>query len=177
MYATRKQKAIYIRNELKALGYNSRHISVKSRIAGYSDAIDISIKDLSINIREIDAIARECEEVRYDEYSGEILSGGNTYIHVNYDPKIICDKTDELRDYAKKMFTQAGHYIAIADDKNGRVLTLNKDESRLWFIDVNTDDQHCYHLMTNGEDLAYKLVQAIYIDKRISADALLNYSA
>jgi hypothetical protein len=75
------QEAKEIRKELKALGIKPSQVSVTS---DYS-SVNVRIKDLSINIEPIKTIAKKYESVRYCEYSQEILSGGNTFVFVEYD--------------------------------------------------------------------------------------------
>lgn len=45
----------------------------------------ITIKDLAIDIKEIEQLAKGYESYERDEFTGEILSGGNTFVFVNYD--------------------------------------------------------------------------------------------
>jgi hypothetical protein len=77
-----KERAREIRRELKERGIRA---SVRCRHCGYSDAIDIRIKDLGADYEEVERIARSHESVRRCEYSHEILSGGNRYVSVSYD--------------------------------------------------------------------------------------------
>lgn len=77
-----KEKAKMVREELKKIGYSSKMVSVKSGCTGYSDFIRITIKDLSCDKDKINAIALKFKSIDYDERSGEILAGGNTYISV-----------------------------------------------------------------------------------------------
>lgn len=83
MTADERVKAI--RAELKAHGYNSRRIGVTLKYAGYSSVINVTIKELAIDKKEIENIADKYKFFERDERTGEILSGGNTYIRVSYD--------------------------------------------------------------------------------------------
>ena len=84
-----KERSAAIRAEIKKLGYNSRQVSVRSSNCGYSDSTRIEIKDLSCDAKAIEKAVMKFESIRYDEYSGEILSGANTYIFVNYEWKAL----------------------------------------------------------------------------------------
>lgn len=84
-YLTRKEIAQKIREDLKKAGYNLRDFSIRARACGYSDSIDITIKNLEIKDFEIEKIAKVYQYYDTDERTGEILQGGNTYVFVKYD--------------------------------------------------------------------------------------------
>jgi hypothetical protein len=74
-----------LRKELKEHGYSNRKVSVTCSYGGYSERIDVTIKDLSIPIKEIKEIANKYKSISDCEVTHEILEGGNTYIFVKYD--------------------------------------------------------------------------------------------
>lgn len=74
-----KDIATKIRQRLKSLGYSSKQISVTSK-----NAINITIKDLTIELEKIKQIGDKYREVDYCQASGEILSGGNTFVFTQY---------------------------------------------------------------------------------------------
>jgi hypothetical protein len=110
-----------IRAELKALGYNSRQVSVTNRRGGYGDSMRIKIKDY-VNINVVEAIAEKYEHVRYCEYSGEILAGGNTFIHVEYDWEWLRDERQQYATVAEKIINtterKQGYYTRIFDEND-----------------------------------------------------------
>ncbi len=63
--------------DLKAAGYNSRQVSVKHKGAYY-----VTIRDASIPGEQIREIAERHERITRDEGTGEILSGGNSFVFV-----------------------------------------------------------------------------------------------
>lgn len=69
-----------IRNDLKAAGYALRAFSIRSARTG---SVTVEIKDASIPKSRITEIACRHEKIDRDG-SGEILSGGNTFVSVNY---------------------------------------------------------------------------------------------
>lgn len=77
---TDSERVVAIRQALKEHGYNNRKVGV--RHDGY--AIWLTIKDLAIDIKEIEQLAKGYESYERDEFTGEILSGGNTFVFVNY---------------------------------------------------------------------------------------------
>lgn len=78
---TTKEK---ITAKIKELGYNSRQVSVRSRHAGYSSALLVTIRDASISINKIEEAIASFEKIDRCHLTGEILSGGNTFIDVEY---------------------------------------------------------------------------------------------
>lgn len=77
---TDSERVVAIRQALKEHGYNNRKVGV--RYDGY--AIWLTINDLAIDIKEIEQLAKGYESYERDEFTGEILSGGNTFVFVNY---------------------------------------------------------------------------------------------
>lgn len=88
MYQSAKDKAIIIRKELKAKhDLNSKDVSVRVKGSSLSDAINVYIKsERALHLfKEIEIIAEQLESYTTDEKTGEILSGGNTFVFVEID--------------------------------------------------------------------------------------------
>lgn len=76
------EKAARIRKELKnTLGYNNRMVAVKST----SGSITICCKEAGLDKKAIYAIASQFKNVHYDELTGEVLAGGNTFVFVKHE--------------------------------------------------------------------------------------------
>lgn len=84
MYVSAKDKAKKIRAALKKIGLSSRQVSVRCESAGYSDAINITINDIGVDIADVNKIAAPFDAIDRDQRTGEILAGGNTYIFTQY---------------------------------------------------------------------------------------------
>ena len=83
MISTERTKEI--RTKLKeAHGITSRQVSVRIR---HGSSINIDINDPSVDIKEVENIAKGYESVDRCEFSGEILAGGNTFVFVDYTAK------------------------------------------------------------------------------------------
>lgn len=95
MYLSNKELSKAIQNDLKSAGVPRAAYSIRVSDAGYSTAIDIKVKDLSIRLEKVEKIANRRESIRYDEYCQEILEGGNTFVNVRYD----YDALDAARAY------------------------------------------------------------------------------
>lgn len=77
-----------LRADLKKLGYNSRQVSVKSTYPGYSQSITMTVHDLKVDIDKLEKLRTKYRCVDYDERTGEILAGGNTYVNISLNPKL-----------------------------------------------------------------------------------------
>lgn len=117
-----KESAKQLRKELKnKLGVNSRQVSVRSS----RNSIDVTIKDLTVNFSEVEKIANTYESIRRDHATGEILSGGNTYISVGY-------SYDTMEEEAKKLMPKAKE-----------IINNNKDLVKNEWATVWENDTHC----------------------------------
>ena len=77
MYDT--EKAAAIRSELKkVLGYTNRQVSVKVR----DYAIWVNAKVAGLDMQKVYEISVKYKDVERCEFTGEILSGGNTFVFV-----------------------------------------------------------------------------------------------
>jgi hypothetical protein len=127
-----------IKKELKDMGYNSRRVGVRTKGAGYSDSIRITIKDVSIREDDIQKIADRYESVRYDEYTGEILSGGNLYITVEYD-------YDAVKNAYQPYLEEAREIINADPDGYSSVLVMEKGGKQLYYYRGHTGrDGQCF---------------------------------
>lgn len=80
-------EAKIIREELKKeLGLNRTKVGVRSPHYG---SLVISIHDPSVDLAEVEKIAKRQESIDRCHASGEILSGGNTFVSVNYSEKAV----------------------------------------------------------------------------------------
>ena len=81
-YVSVAESARRIRQALRAAGWTSRDISVRSQQWSLGSSIYVTIKRPGISRARVEEIARAEESVRRDEITGEILSGGNRYMLV-----------------------------------------------------------------------------------------------
>lgn len=95
-----KQKAAEIRSQLKTLGYTSRDVSVRSD----HNSLDITIRRNGLKVKAIRDIANGAEKIDRCDFSGEILSGGNTYVFIRFSDEV----TDAMTQLIKKLADDAG---------------------------------------------------------------------
>lgn len=77
-------RAAALRTAYKAHGWTSRDISVKSQYFSMGSSIDVRVKNPAVPLATVTAMANDHESIRRCELTGEILSGGNCYVHVGY---------------------------------------------------------------------------------------------
>ena len=70
---TLKEKVAQIRKDLKAEGITAKRVSVRGKYALYDESITIKIKDITVSKKLVESIVNKYEEIRYDEYNGEVL--------------------------------------------------------------------------------------------------------
>lgn len=105
MFISNKEKAKEIRKALnKEMGLTSKEVSVRS-----SGSLDIAIKDLTVNKDKVESIAMRYESIHRCEYSGEILSGGNTFVFVEFSTDALAAGAQEHKEKAILCFTEKGH--------------------------------------------------------------------
>lgn len=119
----RKEIAQAIRKELKTIGISAKQVSVKSSKALYDDAIDIAIKDITINKEKVEEIANKYEYIRYDKYNGEILSGGNTYVNVSFDYIALLDARKDFMEKATEIYEEGKKC-----EKSSNICVYDKDD-------------------------------------------------
>ena len=83
-----QDKAERARAMLKKAGWNSRQVSVRWKHFSMGSSIDFTVRCPTVDIDTVKEISRHVESIDRDQW-GEILSGGNTYVHVEI--------TDEVR--------------------------------------------------------------------------------
>ena len=108
-----------IRAELKRRhGYTSRQVSVRKDSYSMGATIYVTIKDASIKLSDVEAVASAFGTVRRCEVTGEILGGGNTYLAVEYDAACVVPLMGKILELLD------GDYIKLG------TVSLERDASR-----------------------------------------------
>ena len=92
MTTTIARPADRLRAALKAAGFNARRVSVRH----HHSTLRVTIRDASVSLTQVEAIASPFESVRRCEATGEILLGGNCYVDCWYDPDLVKPLKAEL---------------------------------------------------------------------------------
>lgn len=119
-----------IKQFIKENNYDPKKFNVKVSQRGYGDTyINVTIKDAKININKIIELLDQYRNVRYCPASLEILQGGNTFVNVQLDYKILQD------------FINANY----------------KNESEIIFQKIKTAKDDLFETLDNGKRLSYSL--------------------
>jgi hypothetical protein len=73
-----------VRESLQAAGFGRKDISVRNDSYSMGSTVYVRIRRADIALDAVEAIASAHERVSRDEGTGEILSGGNTFVTVEY---------------------------------------------------------------------------------------------
>jgi hypothetical protein len=103
-----KEKAQDIRNQVKAMGLTRKQVAVKM---SPGSAIYVTVHDPLVSLSAVERIAKTHESVRYCESSGEILSGGNTFVFVRYSD----DAARQIEQAVKTDGRFDGHSLGVCD--------------------------------------------------------------
>ena len=136
---TRTEKAAQLRKELKAHGWTSRDISVRAKSCTYSSAIDVVVKRADIDIGKVKELAMEYESISRCEYSGEILSGGNTYVEVRRAYELAESMADAIKPACIKALKEAGaeNNVVVEVDGTEFTLSVSRGNNRITVWDKN----------------------------------------
>lgn len=81
---TTQDHAAEIRAELKASGIKARSVSVRCDLYSMGSTLRLVVKDPSVSISKVRAIAEAHSRIDRDSMSGEILCGGCRFVDVDY---------------------------------------------------------------------------------------------
>ena len=119
---TNKELGIAIRKDLKAAGFAAKDISVRVSYVTYDTSVRVTVKNPLVRLSEVEKIVKKYDEIDWDERTGEILAGGNTYVHCQYEYGIF-DKIAEA-------YTPEAETILNSDFGDGKVLTVEKNKDK-----------------------------------------------
>lgn len=84
-YQSTTDRAADIRKTLKTVhGWNSRQVSVRAQYYSMGSSINVVINDAAVPLSTVKAVAEAHESISRCEITGDILSGGNRFVHVGY---------------------------------------------------------------------------------------------
>jgi len=87
-----------IRKVLKDAGFNSRRVSVRHEHYSMGSSLHVTIRDASIEKQEIEKLVRSFERIDRCSYTGEILSGGNTFMYIRYSAEAALARVEKIAD-------------------------------------------------------------------------------
>jgi len=121
-----------IRESLKAAGYGPKRVAVRNHSYSMGSSVNVTVKDATANLKEIEAIAHENENVRRCEYSGEILSGGNTFVFVAWSREAEQAMAEPFLAAAEAAFEKAGDTVHANVQGTGLTITKSHHDVTVW---------------------------------------------
>jgi len=97
-----------IRTELKKIGISNRRVSVRAENYSMGSSINIEIKDATIAMSTVKAIAEKQERIDRCEITGDILSGGNRYLHISYSTEASAERAAPYIDAVREAMEAIG---------------------------------------------------------------------
>ena len=85
MTTSNQTPAQRLRVALKSAGFNARQVTVRY----LHSTLYVTVRDASVSLTKVSAIAGAFESISRDCKTGEILCGGNTFVQVQYDDGLI----------------------------------------------------------------------------------------
>lgn len=164
-------KAKEVKKVLRENNIDTKKISVRSKLAGYDSAICVTLKDLSLPKHLIQKILdKEFSSISYDERCGEILSGGNTFVFVDYDYNLMENAIEEKIPLAKKLVEELNskddYWCYELAKNNNLTLYASKEIESLYIkdLDNNRIAQWLFHTDKNSQDgNIYSVARALVI--------------
>ena len=97
-YTTAAQDAATIRKRIKSeLGYGPKQVSVRCSNYSMGSSVKVTIKAGGLDCAKIRSIALLAEHIDRCQVTGEILSGGNRYVHCRLDWELVAALADKLQ--------------------------------------------------------------------------------
>lgn len=139
-----KVKASEVKSLLKKNGIETKKISVRSDW----HSINITLKDLSLPITKIEKIVKiEFEKIDRCHVSGEILAGGNTFVFVDFDSKVVHEAVEQkvaemisegfdFDKYIENLKSKEDYRHVFKEDDKLKVI-ISLEQNRIFFEDFN----------------------------------------
>lgn len=117
---------------MQVYGIDTKSIKIKKK----GNSLRVEIQDVSVDKEEVDRIASMVQRYDTDAKTGEILSGGNFYVFVNYASSVDDFIRGQLSDIASKLestLDKNDKSQPAMTTKKGNRITFFPSESRLYF--------------------------------------------
>lgn len=146
-YTPVAEEAKRIRAAFKALGWNNRMVSVRARNFSMGSAIDVVVKSAKVNFAEAKMIAEDAESIRRCEVTGEILSGGNRYVHVRLSDEAKAELAAPWMERVEKALEKAQERDVHSEVEGSSISFAKVQEGQ---VQVWDGDRPGYRMFTGG---------------------------
>lgn len=134
-----------IREILKKEGFKRTDISVRNVRCTTDTIIRVEIKNPYINRQQVDDLLKHFRDVDRDVRTGEILSGGNTFVNVEWQYGIFDEVKKGYMDIAEKVMSAGEKFVEILPG-----LSLLKYDR----FEVRQTDKVGYKVISTANELA-----------------------
>ena len=141
-----------VKKVIKENGINTKKISVRCSIEGCESVIRVTLKDVMLPIKQIETVVHEAfEVVSYDEYSNEILAGGNTFVFVEYDydtyHEALNAQMEKAETKLRELENQPNNYGYELASKGNLIMYGNKETDQIIITDkTDRSKRSCYNI-------------------------------
>ena len=154
---TNRELSLEIRQKLKAAGFTNKDYSIRVREAGYDTSVRIYIKNPMVQVSNIEAIVSCYKTIDRDERTGEILSGGNTFVFCKYEDGIFDEVIMPLIEKSKNVFfSSKWDEKKIAENEVSEIYMtkINSVEKVLYMYNKKENQREGRCRLRSAEDLA-----------------------
>lgn len=163
---TTTQRSAAIRAALKARGISSKDVSIRTDYYSGGSSIRIRVKNPNVSAAMVESIANEHENIHRDQF-GDILSGGNRFVFVDYAPEAVehfASLYREAVDRACQALDAAGPNALITVD--GTDFALGKVRGTTSFVTVWEFGSGCLSPHCNTPEEAARLIGQLIANRR-----------
>jgi hypothetical protein len=155
MTTTIASPADRLRAALKQAGFNARRVSVRHD----DSTLQVTIRDASVSLTQVEAVAGPFETVRRCESTGEILLGGNCFVDVKYAPDVVKPLKAELA--ALLAAAPFDAYVSVRGEFRALKVPGPREEVRLAGPGIDDRNQIAYGTVWAAERLAIAYLDAM----------------
>lgn len=140
-----------IRELLKKEGFKRTDISVRNVRCTTDTIIRVEIKNPYINRQQVDDLLKHFNDVGIDERTGEILSGGNTFVSVEWQYGIFDEVKKEFLEFAENVLSTKETYVEFLP---GLWLYREYKFNEFNKFEIRQSNKTGYKKVNNADDLA-----------------------
>jgi len=159
--------------DLKAAGYKPRQVSIRLGSGGGSTKVNLVVRDPQVVYSVVEAIAQKHRHVDRDAKTGEILSGGNTYVDIALSDTVYNAWTIQYLPAVNKALTElTAETYGVPIDKRFTLFRDGPDRFKVW------DEYHSWLRLAyrKPEDLAVELyVLSTGTQAKVTSTAVFRY--
>ena len=165
MTTTNLRPADALRAALKAAGFNARRVSVRE----HHSTLRVTVRDPSASLTRVKKIAAPFESVRHCQATGEILSGGNTFLSCEYSDALVAP----IKVAIAKVLDAApqDEYVTVIEDF--RAVKVSRERGATYPNEVRIEGPSFDYRnhMACGAYWAAERIAVAYLDTRALASA------